>query len=200
VTEPRKQPKQARARATVEAVVEAAARILERDGASALNTNHIADVAGVSIGTLYQYFPTKEAVIAALIRRERAGFKAALEAIELVAADLPWVVVRTRLVAAAVDHQLARPHLAHALEYLERGLPEGETESFNEGNDVVLGRILARAGLRLPSWAARDLAAMVRWMADAAGLAGEQDAAALSVRISAAVDGYIAAFEGVTPP
>jgi AcrR family transcriptional regulator len=57
---PRKTPRQARARATVDAIVLAAAPILRSDGPEALNTNRIAEVAGVSIGSLYQYFPNKE--------------------------------------------------------------------------------------------------------------------------------------------
>jgi AcrR family transcriptional regulator len=60
---PRKEPKQARARALVEAIREAGVIILRDEGAAALNTNRIAEVAGVSIGSLYQYFPNKEAII-----------------------------------------------------------------------------------------------------------------------------------------
>jgi AcrR family transcriptional regulator len=60
-------PKQQRSMESVEAIVEAAARILIQDGYTALNTNRIAKVAGVSVGTLYQYFPNKEAVVHALV-------------------------------------------------------------------------------------------------------------------------------------
>jgi AcrR family transcriptional regulator len=56
---PRKTPRQARARATFDAILEAAARILVNEGYDRLNTNRIAEIAGVSVGTLYQYFPTK---------------------------------------------------------------------------------------------------------------------------------------------
>jgi AcrR family transcriptional regulator len=66
----RRRPKQARSRATWEAIVEAAAQILERRGAEALTTNAVAERAGVSIGTLYQYFPDKQAILAAAARRE----------------------------------------------------------------------------------------------------------------------------------
>lgn len=67
----RKQPRQARAAATIAAIVEAAAQILERDGEEAATTAKIADRAGVSIGTLYQYFADRDAVLAAVIRRDR---------------------------------------------------------------------------------------------------------------------------------
>lgn len=66
----RKQPTQARAIATVEAVLEAAARILIEQDYSAASTNAIAQRAGISIGSLYEYFPGKEAVFAELRRRE----------------------------------------------------------------------------------------------------------------------------------
>jgi AcrR family transcriptional regulator len=68
----RRRPRQARARASFDAIVEAAAQILERDGVEALNTNDIAERAGVSIGTLYQYFPDKQAILSAVARRELA--------------------------------------------------------------------------------------------------------------------------------
>ncbi|MEM9622791.1 MAG: TetR/AcrR family transcriptional regulator [Pseudomonadota bacterium] len=66
----RKQPKQARARATVQAVLDAAAQILVTRSYSDASTNVIAERAGVSIGSLYEYFPGKEAIFAELRRRE----------------------------------------------------------------------------------------------------------------------------------
>lgn len=65
----RKEPAQARARETVGAILQAAAHILTRQGYDALTTNHIAERAGVSIGSLYQYFPNKDAILMALARR-----------------------------------------------------------------------------------------------------------------------------------
>jgi len=68
---PRKAPRQARARATVDAILLAAAHILKTEGPERATTNRIAALAGVSIGSLYQYFANKDAVFAAL--RERHG-------------------------------------------------------------------------------------------------------------------------------
>jgi AcrR family transcriptional regulator len=68
----RRRPRQARSRATWEAIVEAAAQILERRGPAGFNTNEVAERAGVSIGTLYQYFADKHAILAAAARRELA--------------------------------------------------------------------------------------------------------------------------------
>jgi AcrR family transcriptional regulator len=65
----RKAPRQARSRATVDAVLEATTDILVREGAAKLTTNRIAERAGVNIASLYQYFPGKEAILAELRRR-----------------------------------------------------------------------------------------------------------------------------------
>lgn len=66
---PRKTPSQERARATVEAILEAGAYILVRDGWEKFTTNSVAERAGVNIASLYQYFPNKEAIVAELQRR-----------------------------------------------------------------------------------------------------------------------------------
>jgi AcrR family transcriptional regulator len=68
-TTPRKEPKQERSRATVDAILEATARVLVEAGYERASTNRIARTAGVSIGSLYQYFPGKEALVAALVER-----------------------------------------------------------------------------------------------------------------------------------
>src|SRR5262249_30364756 len=69
LTSPRKYASQARSCATVDALVEATARILVREGFDRASTNRIAEVAGVSIGSLYQYFPSKEAPRSAALHR-----------------------------------------------------------------------------------------------------------------------------------
>ncbi len=82
----RRKPKQARARATADSILEAAVQVLQRDGAAGFNTNHVAERAGVSIGTLYQYFPGKEAILLAAAKREMekpdaGGHRSLLEAL-----------------------------------------------------------------------------------------------------------------------
>ena len=72
----RRAPQQARGQATVDAILEGAARIIRREGPEALTTNRIAEVAGVSIGTLYGYFPDKTAVLVGLARRQLADDEA----------------------------------------------------------------------------------------------------------------------------
>ena len=66
---PRKRPIQSRSRATYDAILDAAAQVLAEEGYPASTTNKIAERAGASIGSLYEYFPSKEAIFAALIER-----------------------------------------------------------------------------------------------------------------------------------
>lgn len=66
---PRKSPQQERSRRLVAAIMDATARILARDGYAQLNTNAVADLAGVSIGSLYQYFPNKGALVTGVVER-----------------------------------------------------------------------------------------------------------------------------------
>lgn len=66
---PRKTPKQARSAATVQAILDATAQVLVAEGFDKASTNRIARAAGVSVGSLYQYFPNKEALVAAVVDR-----------------------------------------------------------------------------------------------------------------------------------
>jgi AcrR family transcriptional regulator len=84
---PNKAPLQLRSRTTYKSLLDAAARLLEQRGYAALTTNHVADAAGVAIGSLYEYFPSKQVIVAELVRRTMAevasevaaSFRAALE-------------------------------------------------------------------------------------------------------------------------
>jgi AcrR family transcriptional regulator len=67
---PRKQPQRARGKSTVNAILEATVQVLEREGPEAATTTRIAEVAGVSVGTLYQYFSHRDAIFDALQERE----------------------------------------------------------------------------------------------------------------------------------
>lgn len=69
VLKPRKTPSQGRARATVDAILQAAAYILIKDGWEKFTTNRVAERAGVNIASLYQYFPNKESIAVELQRR-----------------------------------------------------------------------------------------------------------------------------------
>ena len=70
--EPRKQPRQARSKVTVDAVFEATIQVLLSDGPQRLTTTRVAVRAGVSVGTLYQYYPNKQALLYAVLQRHLA--------------------------------------------------------------------------------------------------------------------------------
>jgi AcrR family transcriptional regulator len=76
---PRKKPAQKRSKETVRAILTAAARILEREGYEKTNVNAVAELAGVSIGSLYQYFPSKEALVAEVARQLSADMIAVFQ-------------------------------------------------------------------------------------------------------------------------
>ncbi len=99
---PRKKPIQGRSTATVDAILEAAIRILRADGWAQLTTTRVAMRAGVSVGSLYQYFPNREAIAAALIRRRTRHL---LEAV--LAADLSGMVGRDEVIHRIMSAFLA---------------------------------------------------------------------------------------------
>ncbi len=110
-TIPRKSASQERSRATVEALLDATARVLTKVGYDRASTNRIAATAGVSVGSLYQYFPNKEALVAALVaRHNREILQLVRDALEEVASlDLPAAV--RAMVTAALDAHLVDPTL-----------------------------------------------------------------------------------------
>lgn len=76
---PLKSPQQRRSRATYDAILDATTQLLTERGYAATTTNHIAKRAGVSIGSLYQYFPNKEAIAVDLMQRHIVGGPAYME-------------------------------------------------------------------------------------------------------------------------
>ena len=184
----RKQPLQARSRETVGAIVEATARILEKDGHDGFTTNAVAERAGVSIGTLYQYFPDKEALLGALIARETSLLVAEAEA----ASAQPYgPAALDVLIGAAVAHQLRRPALARLLDFEEGRMPfDADTQRVRDRLRSILADVLSRPGLPpqpdLPI-ATADVAAIIQAMVDAAGPREETAQAALPARVRPAV-------------
>jgi AcrR family transcriptional regulator len=189
---PRKQPRQARARHTVEAIIEASARILEEQGHGGFTTNAAAELAGVSIGTLYQYFPDKNALLGALITRETTLLVEEAEA----ACVMPeGQQALNALIQAAVRHQVRRPRLARLLDFEEARLPlDAGTQVVRSRFVAILAEILARPDLPRQSdmaAATGDVAAIMRGMIDAAGERGEHGQEALVARVGRAVLGYL---------
>jgi AcrR family transcriptional regulator len=191
---PRKTPRQQRSTETVNVILEAAARVLERHGLAGFTTNAVAERAGVSIGSLYQYFPSKEALTATLIRRETSTL------IENAAAAFDEASGRAALsglIAVAVKHQLRRPVLARLLDFEEGRLPLGkETRDVTDRLSAIVAEILRRPDLPPQpdiEVASADIIALVKGLIDAAGQRGEIDPEYLEGRVRRAVFGYLTA-------
>ncbi|WP_343726251.1 helix-turn-helix domain-containing protein [Herbaspirillum huttiense] len=184
----RKAPRQRRSAHTVEAILEAAALVLEEGGLEGFNTNAVARRAGASIGTLYQYFPSKDALTLALLQREEGKYREAATA----AAALPdWRGAVRTFIEVSAQQQLARPNLARLLDQ-EEGRPDMRA-ALDKGHSfiVLMTAVLERAGRSDSQLAAADLLALIRGMTDAAGERGERDPASLARRINAAAFGYL---------
>jgi AcrR family transcriptional regulator len=190
--EPRKLPAQSRSAATVSAVLEAAARILERRGFEGYTTNAVAEQAGVSIGSLYQYFANKDAVTVALIEREAAVLLADV-------AEVPfkegYEAALDHLIRAAVAHQMRRPKLARLLDFEESRLPiRSRKGRVDDLVHAALVRVLSQPETNTQGdveVAAFDVLAIVKGMVDAAGERQETNALELEQRVRRAVFGFL---------
>jgi AcrR family transcriptional regulator len=115
-TVPRKSPTQVRSRATVDAIVAATARVLVRDGYDALSTNRVAKEAGVSVGSLYQYFPGKEALVAAVMEQHASRMQENIAArMQSAPPAASAEEVATELIRAMLAAQQAEPRLHRVL-------------------------------------------------------------------------------------
>lgn len=131
-TNPRKRASQERSRATVDALIEATARILVRDGFDRASTNRIAQEAGVSVGSLYQYYPGKEALVAAVAERHAEDLMAVVRKALAAVADQPLEAATRRLVAAAIEAHRVDPKLHRVLaEQTPRTGALANVEAFN---------------------------------------------------------------------
>ena len=112
----RKTPRQARSRSTVEAILEAAERVLRSEGYRAASTNRMARVAGFSVGSLYQYFDDKQAVVGALLdqalRAEAERIAQALDGL----AKLGRARLAIGLVRAVFAERRSKAHLLRILD------------------------------------------------------------------------------------
>lgn len=100
---PRKKPTQSRSTVTVDAIVEATIRILRQDGWAACTTTRIAALAGVSVGSLYQYFPNRNAIAVEIIRQRTRTYLAAVLAADLTGAATPDEAVDRAIAAFVIE-------------------------------------------------------------------------------------------------
>ena len=200
---PRKSPRQLRARATVETILEAAARILETAGPEGFNTNAVAAKAGVSVGSLYQYFPAKQALVAELSRRNADAVLQGLAEVAAATVGQPLEVRLRAFVRFAIAQQCARPRLSRVLDRLEEGMAL-DTDERTTAPDIlaVLAPVLAAEASRADPGAvmaiARDCLALVRALIDAALDRGPVDREALEKNTLGALLGYLGA--SLRPP
>lgn len=168
----RKQPRQARSTSTVEAILIAAARILAADSLAGFNTNRVADVAGVSVGSLYQYFPNKSALVAALIEREQDRLASAVETCVHAHRGRDLKATLAALIDIAIEHQFGNPVFAAALDHEERRLPvmavlDRTRHRLGAAVTEVLHRHRDELGSRLPAKAAQDCLVIVKALVEA---------------------------------
>jgi AcrR family transcriptional regulator len=114
-TKPRKSPAQKRSQLTVAALLKATAHILVKEGYESASTNRIAEAAGVSIGSLYQYFPSKEALVAAVVDRHMQEMLQLLRSVVDRVRKEPLEVATRELVRVMIDAHRVDPKLHRAL-------------------------------------------------------------------------------------
>ena len=190
---PRKQPRQKRSAATVAVILEAAAHILDQGCPDAFTTNAVADRAGISIGSLYQYFPNKHALMAALVRKDNQIFLDAMSRAAAVEQGGPRRRLR-RLLAVAVDHRFDRPKLARILDWQhQRLLSEDPTLAVVPEVAERISGVVAQAGIPADRirQASIDVVGMACGMIRAAATHGDAKPPDLHDRLGRAVAGYL---------
>ena len=137
----RREPKQQRSRQTVDCVLEAVQLVVKRHGTRAITTNRIADAAGVSVGSLYQYFPDKRAIFTALHDRHVDDVR---QVMGQTMAD--YAAAPLREFAAELVQGLVNVHVdaAELHEIVSSAVPEGAL-GFRNALHHTFGRVLSRA-------------------------------------------------------
>lgn len=144
----RRRATQARSRATVAVILEAAGQLLVETGFRGASTNAIARRAGVSVGSLYQYFASREDVFRALAARHREAMHAlAAQAVARIEAGAEPAEALPGLLEAMVEAHRADPGLMHAM---KTQLDHLETESDRAREARALEEVVARVARRLP--------------------------------------------------
>ena len=148
--QPRKRPVQSRSRFTVDQILEAAARVFGERGYSGATTNHIAERAGVSIGSLYQYFPNKDTILVALHARHMESASEVMHRMieeALSEEKVPEHLLR-RFVRRVIEMHASEPALYHVLLYEGPRTPElaEKLHAIEDGMARAVERALAERG------------------------------------------------------
>jgi len=196
----RKSPRQARSADTVETILAAVARVLERESLAGFNTNRVAEVAGVSVGSLYQYFPNKSALVAALIDRHESALAASIESCVAAHQDRSLREALLALADIGIAQQYAHPILAAALDHEEARLPLGpRLREYEQRIGAAVMTLLQRHADELAAppqpGDVQDIFVIAKAMIEADAMAGRKPSADLRDRVVRALLGYL-----TTPP
>ena len=137
----RREPKQQRSRQTVDAVLEAVRLVVKRHGTQAITTNRIAEAAGVSVGSLYQYFPDKRAIFTELHDRHVDEVRRLITQTTTDCASAPLEDFARELVLGLVD---AHTESAELHDVVAAAVPQSAL-SFRNALHQTFGQVLARA-------------------------------------------------------
>ncbi len=138
----RKSPRQARSRELVRAIGEAAVKLVREDGERALATTHIAEVAGVGIGSLYEYFPNKEAILGLIHEQKRMEES---EDVRSLACDLSHLPLEERLRHLfSVTVHLHRDHLEHTPNFYRQRKGTGKDITRDDGEEASVSECWLR--------------------------------------------------------
>ena len=146
----RKKPQQERSVAMVATLLEAATRVFVKEGYAKATTNRIAKAAGVSVGSLYQYFPSKDAIAVELLRRYRDGLVELVGARLGVATPETFTAVVRELIGELLRAEGINPALHRVLiEQVLRTSARREMLGFEERLEAVLAEAMRAAKIEL---------------------------------------------------
>lgn len=131
---PRKSPKQVRSMVTLEVILDATIQVLTKQGLPKLTTARVAERAGVSVGSVYQYYPNKQALLVAVLERHLENVIRSVEAACHACRGLALEQIAQAVVTAYVDAKFKDPDTSRAL----YAMPS------SEGTDAIVARITAR--------------------------------------------------------
>ena len=146
--EPRKSPVQARSTASVEAILGATIQVLLKVGKERLTTTRVADRAGVSVGTLYQYFPNKGALLRAVLQQHMDELREAVETVCQEQAGASLEKIAAALASGFLAAKMRHPKVSVAL--------------YSVSSDVDGAQVVKEMGLRMN----RAIVAMLRTTSD----------------------------------
>jgi AcrR family transcriptional regulator len=154
-TKPRKNASQERSRATVDTLLAATARVLVKDGYDHASTNKIALAAGVSVGSLYQYFPSKEALVAAVIVRHTGEMMDVVRTALARVGALPVREAAREIVQVMIDAHRIEPKLHRVL--VEQIPRVGSLEHIERIDDEAIALVRAYLEAHKDEIAVEDL-------------------------------------------